>query len=151
MLWAFQRLSLAGQLDYITTGCRTLSTGFLIFSTNFGRNFWAVCILWWVGVLAQVVGEGCGNGREKPSPLGGRWRGTRRMRGICPVVAPSSVTCGDSFPQRGSHTGGLPGIFVITYGRGRGMPRPYGVVNFVCCGNRKTARRGQYPSLRIGG
>ena len=57
LLWAFQRLSLAGQLDYITTGCHTLSTGFLIFLTNFGRNFWAVCILWWVGVLAQVVGE----------------------------------------------------------------------------------------------
>ena len=101
LLWAFQRLPLAGQLDYITTGSHTLSTGFLIFSTNFGRNFWAVCILWWVGVLAQVVGEDGGNGREKPSPLGGRWRGTRRMRGICPVVAPSSVTCGDSFPKRG--------------------------------------------------
>ena len=28
LLWAFQRPSLAGQLDYITTGCRTLSTGF---------------------------------------------------------------------------------------------------------------------------
>ncbi|MDY2694815.1 hypothetical protein, partial [Gemmiger sp.] len=28
LLWAFQRLSLAGQLDYITTGCHTLSTGF---------------------------------------------------------------------------------------------------------------------------
>ena len=58
LLWAFQRLPLAGQLDYITTGSRTLSTGFLNFSTNFGRNFWAVCILWWVGVLAQVVEEG---------------------------------------------------------------------------------------------
>ena len=57
LLWAFQRLPLAGQLDYITTGSHTLSTGFLIFLTNFGRNFWAVCILWWVGVLAQVVGE----------------------------------------------------------------------------------------------
>ena len=57
LLWAFQRLSLAGQLDYITTGSHTLSTDFLNFSTNFGRNFWAVCILWWVGVLAQVVGE----------------------------------------------------------------------------------------------
>ena len=29
-----------------------------------------------------------------------------------------------------------PVIFVITYGRGRGLPRPYGVVNFVCCSNR---------------
>ena len=42
---------------------------------------------------------------------------------------------------------GLPVIFVITYGRGRGLPRPYGAVNFVCCGNRKTARRGQDLSL----
>ena len=38
---------------------------------------------------------------KKPSPLGRRWRGTRRMRGKCPEVTPSSVTCGDSFPQRG--------------------------------------------------
>ena len=38
---------------------------------------------------------------EKAFPRGGRWRGTRRMRGKCPEVAPSSVTCGDSFPQRG--------------------------------------------------
>ena len=42
---------------------------------------------------------------EKPSPFGGRWRGTRRMRGICPAVAPSSVTCGDSFPRRGKPFG----------------------------------------------
>ena len=38
---------------------------------------------------------------KKPSPLGRRWRGTRRMRGKCPEVTPSSVTRGDSFPQRG--------------------------------------------------
>ena len=51
---------------------------------------------------------------QKPSPLGGRWRGTRRMRGECPAVAtnqpvllqypqnsPSSVTYGDSFPPEG--------------------------------------------------
>ena len=37
----------------------------------------------------------------KAFPLGGRWRGTRRMREKYPKVAPSSVTCGDSFPQRG--------------------------------------------------
>ena len=37
----------------------------------------------------------------KAFPLGGRWRGTRRMREKYPEVAPSSVTCGDSFPQRG--------------------------------------------------
>ena len=39
--------------------------------------------------------------RGKAFPLGGRWRGTRRMRGKCPEVAPSSVGCADSFPQRG--------------------------------------------------
>ena len=32
----------------------------------------------------------------------------RRMRGKCPVVAPSSVTCGDSFPQRGKPYMRLP-------------------------------------------
>ena len=37
----------------------------------------------------------------KAFPLGGRWRGTRRMRGKCPEGSPSSVTCGDSFPQKG--------------------------------------------------
>ena len=37
----------------------------------------------------------------KAFPLGGRWRGTRRMREKCPEGSPSSVTCGDSFPQRG--------------------------------------------------
>ena len=42
---------------------------------------------------------------QKPSPWGGRWRGTRRMRGKLPAVAPSSVTCGDSFPQRGKPFG----------------------------------------------
>ena len=39
--------------------------------------------------------------RESLPLGGGRWRGTRRMRGICPEVAPSSVGCADSFPQRG--------------------------------------------------
>ena len=38
---------------------------------------------------------------RKPSPFGGRWRGTRRMRGKCPEGCPSSVTYGDSFPRRG--------------------------------------------------
>ena len=60
------------------------------------------------------VGRGDLTPPEKPSPFGGRWRGTRRMRGECPAAAtnqpvslqypqisPSSVTCGDSFPQRG--------------------------------------------------
>ena len=63
----------------------------------------------------------------KAFPLGGRWRGTRRMRGKCPIVAPSSVTCGDSFPQRGgSHIGGLPVRFRCRDGcNGRHICRPY--------------------------
>ena len=39
---------------------------------------------------------------------------------------------GDSFPQRGSHTGGLPVRLALPFGRGRGMPRPYRAVNFYC-------------------
>ena len=54
------------------------------------------------------VGRGDPTPPKKPSPFGGRWRGTRRMRGKCPEVAPSSVTCGDSFPQGGSLLCGLP-------------------------------------------
>ena len=54
-----------------------------------------------VGVAATGGIYAAPTARQKPSPLGGRWRGTRRMRGKCPVVAPSSVTYGDSFPQRG--------------------------------------------------
>ena len=44
-----------------------------------------------------------GGGTQSESlPLGGKVaRPARRMRGKYPAVAPSSVTCGDSFPQRG--------------------------------------------------
>ena len=39
---------------------------------------------------------------DKAFPLWGKVaRPERRMRGKYPGVAPSSVTCGDSFPQRG--------------------------------------------------
>ena len=31
-----------------------------------------------------------------------------------------------------------PVIFALPLGRGRGMPRPYRVVNFLICNNRKT-------------
>ena len=47
------------------------------------------------------VGRGDPTPPGKAFPLGGRWRETRRMREKYPEVAPSSVTCGDSFPQRG--------------------------------------------------
>ena len=39
-------------------------------------------------------------------------------------------------------------IFAPPFDRGRGMPRPYGVVIFGYCNNRKAVRRGQDPSLR---
>ena len=42
-------------------------------------------------------------------------------------------------------------IFAESLYRGRGMPRPYGVVVILICGNRKAARRGQGPSLQITG
>ena len=67
-----------------------------LYSTRFrGSMFQKSCKLFCVICCGGVTAT------QKPSPCGGRWRGTRRMRGICPVVAPSSVTCGDSFPQRG--------------------------------------------------
>jgi hypothetical protein len=41
-------------------------------------------------------------GGEKAFPFWGEGGApARRMRGKCPEGAPSSVTCGDSFPQRG--------------------------------------------------
>ena len=44
--------------------------------------------------------------QHKSLPLGGKVaRPARRMRGIYPGVAPSSVTCGDSFPRRGKPFG----------------------------------------------
>ena len=39
--------------------------------------------------------------RESLPPLGEGGAPARRMRGKCPASTPSSVTCGDSFPQRG--------------------------------------------------
>ena len=57
------------------------------------------------------VGRGDPTPPQKPSPWGEGGALARRMRGKCPGVTPSSVTCGDSFPQRGkppcgmTHTG----------------------------------------------
>ena len=52
-----------------------------------------------------IYGRGRGLPRPyrgvKPSPWGEGGALARRMRGICPVVAPSSVGYADSFPQRG--------------------------------------------------
>ena len=143
LLWAFQRPSLAGQLDYITTGCRTLSTGFLNFLTNFGRNFWAVCILWWVGIWAQGVGGGRlrlpQNGKEGSRPLPTNNRKVRynwesaNFRQVCRgrIYASRAVYPLGRFTGLAA-TGGIyaaptsqPAIFIIVYGRGRGVPRPY--------------------------
>ena len=71
--------------------------------------------------IYRNIRDGC-NGRHicrpyratKAFPLGGRWRGTRRMRGRCPAVTPSSVTCGDSFPQGGKPFGRFTRNVVIT-------------------------------------
>ena len=76
----------------------------------------------------------------KAFPLGGRWRGMRRMRGKCPgdttnqpvllqllQRSPSSVTCGDSFPQKGE---AIDAVYPL------------------CCCNRKTAG-GAYPAPTI--
>ena len=56
---------------------------------------------------------------KKAFPLGGRWRGPRRMRGKLPASTPSSVTCGDSFPQRGKPyimcAHGAHSLFIIYY------------------------------------
>ena len=64
--------------------------------------------------------------RESLPPLGEGGAPARRMRGKCPASTPSSVTCGDSFPQNGE------AIFAVSLlgstlpsGCGRGMPRPY--------------------------
>ena len=59
LLWAFQRLPLAGQLDYITTGCHTLSTGFFEFFDKFRAEF--------LGSVYIVVGWRFG------TSYGGRW------------------------------------------------------------------------------
>ena len=40
-------------------------------------------------------------GEERSLPHWGKVARMRRMRGSLPADAPSSVTCGDSFPQRG--------------------------------------------------
>ena len=52
----------------------------------------------------------------------------------------------------GSHTGGLPIIFIIMYSRGRGVPRPYRAVFFLprragCSTSLKCARTAGTPDL----
>ena len=47
-----------------------------------------------------IIIYGRGRGKSLP-PLGEGGALARRMRGKCPASAPSSVTCGDSFPRRG--------------------------------------------------
>ena len=47
------------------------------------------------------VGRGDPTPPQKPSPWGGRWRACAPDEGETPGKPPSSVTFGDSFPQRG--------------------------------------------------
>ena len=47
LLWAFQRPPLAGQLDYIITGCHTLSTGFFKFFEISSKAAWHSRFLRW--------------------------------------------------------------------------------------------------------
>ena len=78
--------------------------------------------------------------RKSLPPLGEGGALARRMRGKCPAGAPSSVTCGDSFPPRGSHICGFPVWFRVAANSRAGhapplqmtrkfriaaMPRPY--------------------------
>ena len=53
------------------------------------------------------VGRGDPTPPQKPSPWGEGGALARRMRGKCPEVTPSSVTYGDSFPQRGKPPCGM--------------------------------------------
>ena len=57
LLWTFQRPSLAGQLDYITTGCHTLSTGFWIFWQISGGIFGQCVYCGFVDGWSQFVGK----------------------------------------------------------------------------------------------
>ena len=84
-----------------------------------------------------------------PSPRGGRWRGTRRMRGNRPQGTPSSVTCGDSFPQRGKPSRAGQKAFPRG-GRWRGTRRmrgrlPQGTPSSVTCGD-SFPPRGSLPA-----
>ena len=46
-----------------------MSTDFLNFLTNFGRNFWAVCILWFCCRISTICGGSCGNGKIQAARL----------------------------------------------------------------------------------
>ena len=59
-------------------------------------NFWV-----FVTMVCLFLRSGCCCGNAFPPFLGEGGAPARRMRGKLPAGAPSSVTCGDSFPQRG--------------------------------------------------
>ena len=90
-------------------------------------------------------------GHNPPQPRDG-FLSPRRGNGQPSQISPSSVTCGDSFPQKGGSlswslpgrlpcwedcTGGIyaaptnqPASFSFPFGRGRGIPRPYRAMVF---------------------
>ena len=61
----------------------------------------------------------------------------RRENGNRRKFSPHQSPAVTASPQGGSHTGGVPGRLLLPLGRGRGMPRPYRVVDFIDCNNRK--------------
>ena len=65
-----------------------------------------------------------------------------------PQIYPSSVTCGDSFPPRGSHTGGLPGRLALTQKSKEGS-RPLPTNNREASSYRQSTRLRQVCRGRI--
>ena len=85
---------------------------------------------------------------EKAFSLGEKVaRPARRMRGKCPAVAPSSVTYGDSFPQRGKPFIPFPRNFrvIVRSREGHAPPLPLQKK----CTSRRTAGGTPITSLQI--
>ena len=73
-----------------------------VFAGFFRQNVKVFCALWRRAEGGTIFwGRGAGCPPCKSLPLGGKVARMRRMRGKLPADSPSSVTCGDSFPQRG--------------------------------------------------
>ena len=65
-----------------------------------------------------------------------------------PQICPSSVTCGDSFPPRGSHTGGVPGRLALAQNSKEGS-RPLPTNNREVSSYRQSTRLRQVCRGRI--
>ena len=73
-----------------------------------------------------------GRALQKPSPWGEGGAPARRMRGKCPADAPSSVTCGDSFPQRGKPYRRFTRKFHVAFMSRAGLAPPLPRNDFCC-------------------